>query len=331
MRSTLPARVAGSVIIGAVRVCLMIEGQEDVTWQQWVALAEACERGGFEGLFRSDHYLSVFGREERESLDAWATLAGLAARTERIRLGTLVSPVTFRHPSVLARSVVTVDHISGGRVELGLGAGWNEREHAAFGLPFPELAERMEILAEQLEIVTREWTEDDVSFAGRHYRLEGLNAHPKPLQRPRPPLILGGRARRRSLALAVRFADEYNVIFATPEECGELRGRVEAACEQAGREPLRFSLMTGCVVGTDRADLLERVRRRLEVTGERTDPERYLREHGAGELLGTAEEVVERLHAYEQSGVERVFLQHLAHDDTEMVELIAAEVLPALV
>ncbi len=309
----------------------MIEGQEDVTWQQWLALAEACERGGFEGLFRSDHYLSVFGCEERASLDAWATLAALAVRTERVRLGTLVSPVTFRHPSVLAKSVVTVDHISGGRVELGLGAGWNEREHEAFGFPFPELGARMEILAEQLEIVVRQWTEDAVSFAGRHHSLDGLNANPKPLQRPGPPLILGGRARRRSLALAVRFADEYNVIFATPEECRELRGRVDSACEQAGREPLRFSLMTACVVGTDPADLVERVRRRLEVTGEKADPERYLSERGAGELLGTTDEVVKQLHAYENAGVDRVFLQHLAHHDTEMVELIAAEVLPELV
>jgi len=313
-----------------MRVCLMIEGQEDVTWQHWLALAAACERGGFEGLFRSDHYLSVFGSEQRESLDAWATLAGLAARTERIRLGTLVSPVTFRHPSVLAKSVATVDHISGGRVELGLGAGWNEREHAAFGFPFPELAARMELLAEQLELAVRQWTEDNVSFAGRHHSLDGLTANPKPLQQPRPPLILGGRAGRRSLALAVRFADEYNVIFATPEECAEFRGRVESACEQAGREPLRFSLMTACVVGSDRADLVKRARGRLEVTGEKADPERYVRERAGGKVLGTVDEVVEQLHAYEKAGVDRVFLQHLAHHDIEMVELIAAEVLPAL-
>jgi alkanesulfonate monooxygenase SsuD/methylene tetrahydromethanopterin reductase-like flavin-dependent oxidoreductase (luciferase family) len=297
-----------------MRLCLMIEGQEDVSWEQWLALADACERGGLEGLFRSDHYLSVFGREERTSLDAWATLAALAARTERIRLGTLVSPVTFRHPSVLAKNVVTVDHVSGGRVELGLGAGWNEQEHAAFGLPFPDVATRMELLQEQLEVITRQWVE----------------RNPSPVQKPRPPLILGGHAGRRSLGLAVRFADEYNIIFVTPEECRGVRGRLDAACEQAGREPLRLSLMTACVVGADRAELLDRVRQRLEVTGDDADPEAYLRERAAGTLAGLADEVVEQLHVYEEAGVERVFLQHLAHEDVEMVALLGAEVVPSM-
>ena len=138
-----------------MRLCLMVEGQEDVSWDEWLALADACERAGLDGLFRSDHYLSVIGRRERASHDAIATLAALAARTERIRLGTLVSPVTFRHPSVLAKSVATIDHVSGGRVELGLGAGWNEGEHAAYGFDFPPLGIRMELLEEQLEIVHR--------------------------------------------------------------------------------------------------------------------------------------------------------------------------------
>src|ERR671930_2129854 len=134
-----------------MRVCLMVEGQEDVTWEQWLALARACEEHGLEGLFRSDHYAPISGPPERGSLDAWTTLAGLAARTSRIRLGTLVSPVTFRHPSELAKVALTVDHVSGGRVELGLGAGWNEREHAAFGFRFPETRERMALLEEQLQ------------------------------------------------------------------------------------------------------------------------------------------------------------------------------------
>src|SRR5919106_4186917 len=163
-----------------MRVCLMIEGQEDVTWDQWLALAAAWEEHGLEGLFRSDHYESVMGMRERGSLDAWTTLAALAARTSRIRLGTLVSPVTFRHPSVLAKSVVTVDHVSGGRVELGMGAGWMEKEHSGYGFPFPDTPTRMEMLAEQAEIVVRQWTEDEFSFEGRHYRLEGCTAEPKP-------------------------------------------------------------------------------------------------------------------------------------------------------
>ncbi|MGH2819948.1 MAG: LLM class flavin-dependent oxidoreductase, partial [Actinomycetota bacterium] len=163
-----------------MRICLMIEGQEDVGWKQWQALAVACEESGLEGLFRSDHYLSVGGHAERGSLDAWTTLAGLAAQTERIRLGTMVSPATFRHPSALAKSVVTVDHISGGRVELGLGAGWHEAEHRAYGFPFAGAPTRLEVLGEQLEIVRGAWDEGPFEFDGRHYRLEGLDALPKP-------------------------------------------------------------------------------------------------------------------------------------------------------
>ena len=166
-----------------MRVCLMIEGQEGVTWDDWVALARATEESGLEGLFRSDHYAGLMGDETRGALDAWTTIAALGAVTERIRLGSLVSPVTFRHPSLLAKAVTTADHVSGGRVELGIGAGWNEREHAAYGFPFPELPERLERLEEQLELIVRQWTEDEVDFPGRHYRAEALSAHPRPLQR----------------------------------------------------------------------------------------------------------------------------------------------------
>src|SRR3954447_13355425 len=155
-----------------MRVCLMIEGQEDVTWQHWVALAEACERSGIEALFRSDHYLSVDGNRDRGSLDAWATINALAAITTRVRLGTLVSPASFRHPSVLAKNVVTADHVSGGRVEVGMGAGWHEAEHRAFGFPFHDTRTRMDVLEEQLQIVNGEWADGTFSFAGEHYRLE---------------------------------------------------------------------------------------------------------------------------------------------------------------
>ena len=314
-----------------MRVCLMVEGQEDVTWEQWLALANACEESGLEGLFRSDHYLSVFGVRDRSSLDAWATLAALAVSTERIRLGTLVSPATFRHPSQLAKVVATVDQVSGGRVELGLGAGWNEREHAAFGFRFPELRERLEMLAEQLEIVTRAWTDEAFTFRGRHFVLDDCPALPKPLQRPRPPLIMGGAAGPRAAALAARFADEYNVTFCSPEECAERHARVLEACERSGRDPatMRLSLMTTCIVGADRTELLRRVRARLRVTGESVDPEAYLAGH-EGEIMGTVDEVVDQLRAYAAVGVERAYLQHLAHDDVEMVALLGAEVAPAV-
>jgi F420-dependent oxidoreductase-like protein len=315
-----------------MRVCLMIEGQESVTWQQWLDLARACEDGGLEGLFRSDHYSSVFGKLERGSLDAWTTLAGIAARTERIRLGTMVSPATFRHPSTLARSAVTVDHISGGRVELGLGSGWYELEHRAHGFDFPEPRIRLELLTEQLEIVHRQWTEEAFSFSGRHYRLEDCRAQPKPVQRPRPPLIVGGLARPGTVAPAVRFADEYNTAFASPAVCRERRQRLSEACESAGRDPasLVMSLMTACIVGEDRASLLERAGRVLRATGQDGNPETLLAEHADDWIVGTVDEVVDRLLEHEAAGVERVMLQHLAHDDLEMVALIASEVVPRL-
>ena len=222
----------------------MIEGQEDVTWEDWVAIAQACERLGFEALFRSDHYLSVMGGDDRGSLDAWGTLCGLAAVTSTLRLGTLVSPATFRHPSVLAKSAVTADHISGGRVELGIGTGWLEREHRAYGFPFPPLGTRMDRLAEQLEIVSGSFARGPFSFEGEHYRVEELDALPKPLQDPLP-LLMGGAARKRGAALAARFASEYNVVHARPDEAAAARARLVQACEQAGRDPatLRFSLM----------------------------------------------------------------------------------------
>ena len=306
----------------------MIEGQEGVSWDEWLALARACEQHGLEGLFRSDHYQSVFDVSGRGSLDAWATLAGLAAVTERIRLGTMVSPATFRRPSILARMVATVDHISVGRVELGLGAGWNRAEHDAYGFPFPELAERMEILEEQLEIVHRQWTEDGFSFDGRHHRLEQSRAEPKPVQQPHPPLVMGGGAGPRAARLAARWADEYNTIFASPEECRERRGRIVEACEREGRSPIVFSLMTACCVGRDRAEALERARRRLERSGRDGDPTKLLDDDAS--LVGAVDAVVGRLGAYREAGVERVFLQHLDHTDLDMVRLIGEEIVPAI-
>jgi F420-dependent oxidoreductase-like protein len=316
-----------------MRVNLMIEGQEGVTWEQWVALARACEESGLEGLFRSDHYASISPIPERGSLDAWATLSALAAVTSRIRLGTLVSPATFRHPSVLAKVAVTADHVSGGRVEVGLGAGWYADDHTRYGFPFPETRVRMEMLAEQLEIVHRQWHEGPFSFAGRHYTLEDCHAEPKPAQRPHPPLIVGGSAGPQTARLAARWADEYNTTSASPEECARRRGAVAEAWEREGRDPatLRFSLMTGCVVGEDRADVVRRAGRVAERRGRSADEGQALLQETAGDwVAGTAEEAVTRLRELEGAGVERVMLQHLAHDDVEMVELIGREIVPAV-
>jgi F420-dependent oxidoreductase-like protein len=316
-----------------MRVRLLVEGQEDVSWEQWCALADACEESGIDGLFRSDHYLSTIGGESRGTLDAWTTLAGLAARTERIRLGTLVSPVTFRHPAVLAKSAATVDHISGGRVELGVGAGWNEREHAAFGFPFPEMRVRMELLAEQVEIVHRLWTEGHVGFEGLHYRLEDCTSLPRPLQHPRPPLIIGGAAGPRSLALAARFADEYNTFLATDEEVRARRGRLLEACRSVGRAPstLPFSLMTAALVGRDREEIRELARLVLRRFDDPDgDPDALIERRADTWIIGTPGEAVARLRSLEKLGVERIYLQHLAHESVEMVALVGAEVAPAV-
>lgn len=297
----------------------MIEGQEDVTWRDWLALARACEEHRVEALFRSDHYLSVMGQDHRGSLDAWATIAALAAVTSTVRLGTLVSPATFRHPSELAKVVATADHISGGRVELGMGTGWLEAEHAAYGFPFPPMSQRMAMLEEQLRLVTGQWADGPLSFEGRHYAVRDLDALPKPVQRPRPNLILGGRGGPRSLALAARYADEYNTVNKTAAECREIRHGLDEACRREGRDPIPLSLMTGWVGGEDRAELEEHAAR-LGV----------LSEIPAHWIAGTPDELVTALRGLAGAGVERVMVQHLLHRDLEAVELIGRRLVPAL-
>ena len=305
-----------------MRVCLMIEGQEDVSWEEWRALAEACEGSGIDALFRSDHYLSVMGHGGRGSLDAWTTIGALAASTSTLRLGTLVSPVTFRHPSVLAKSVVTADHVAGGgRIELGLGAGWLEAEHAAYGLPFPPTAERFEMLEEQIEIVRREWAEDELDFDGRHYELHGLNALPK----PRAPinLLVGGQAKPRSLALASRWADEYNLVMMSAEDARNRVPRIREAWEAAGREAPVISLMTASIIGADEDDLERRAAEVAQVRGEDADGSDFLAALDPHWLTGTVEQLRERLGELEEAGVERVMLQYLPHRDLDGVAVIA--------
>jgi F420-dependent oxidoreductase-like protein len=315
-----------------MQVLLMIEGQEGVSWDQWLALAAACEEHGFEGLLRSDHYLSFDREQEWGTLDAWATVSALAVTTERIRLGTLVSPVTFRHPSVLAKTVVTADHVSGGRIELGMGAGWYDREHQAYGFEFPRVPDRLAILAEQVEIVHRLWDRDEpeVTFEGAHYRLDRVPSLPKPVQDPHPPLILGGRGGPRSAALAARWADEYNTHNRPPEELAEIRGRLDGACEQAGRDPgsLPLSLMTGTLVGADRPDLEARAGRLAARLGGEMDGAELLANRRPGEITGTVDQVVERLAQLADVGVQRVMMQHLDHEDLDFVALVGHEVIP---
>jgi alkanesulfonate monooxygenase SsuD/methylene tetrahydromethanopterin reductase-like flavin-dependent oxidoreductase (luciferase family) len=289
-----------------MRLALMVEGQEGVSWEDWLALARACEEHGVEALFRSDHYLSPTD-PSRAALDAWTVIPALAAQTSRLELGTLVSPVTFRAAAVLANVSATANEIAAGRVSLGMGTGWMEAEHEEFGFPFPEMKTRLGWLEEQLEAVRRFWGD-----------------------RPQPHLIVGGSGLSGTLRPAASWADEYNTIFATPEECARRRERLVEACEREGRAPIPLSLMTACAIGRTPDEARERIRRRVERAGQQTDPDEYREARGAASVLGTLDEAAEQLRAYEQAGVERVMLQHLDHRDLEMVALIGQELAPII-
>jgi alkanesulfonate monooxygenase SsuD/methylene tetrahydromethanopterin reductase-like flavin-dependent oxidoreductase (luciferase family) len=301
-----------------MELCLMIEGQEGVTWPQWLDLAGACEQHGIGTLFRSDHYMNLDGQHpERGSLDAWGTL------------GTMVSPATFRHPSELAKLVVTADHVSGGRVELGLGAGWHEREHAAYGFPFASMRTRLDVLEEQLQIVLGTWSSGPgapFAFTGEHYRLDALNAQPGPVQSPHPPLIMGGSAGARSAAMAALYADEYNVPFPTLEDVREKRARIERACDDAGRAMLPFSIMTGVIIGADASDLRDRAAR-LEQRG---GFQNLIDAPPAGWIVATVDDAAEQLQTLADAGVDRVMCQQLLHDDLDVVALLGERLAPAV-
>jgi alkanesulfonate monooxygenase SsuD/methylene tetrahydromethanopterin reductase-like flavin-dependent oxidoreductase (luciferase family) len=289
-----------------MRLALMIEGQEGVSWEDWLALARACEEHGVEALYRSDHYLSQTDGA-RPALDAWAVIPALAAQTTRLELGTLVSPVTFRAPAVLANASATANEIAAGRVSLGMGTGWMEAEHEKFAFPFPDMKTRLAWLAQQLEAVRGFW--------------DG---------RLRPHLIVGGSGLSGTLDPAAKWADEYNTIFATPQQCAERREKLFRACEREGRGPIPLSLMTACAIGRTPEEARERIRRRLERAGQQVDPDEYKAARGGAAVLGTLEEAAEQLRAYERAGIERVMLQHLDHRDLELVALIGRELAPAV-
>jgi F420-dependent oxidoreductase-like protein len=302
-----------------MKLRIFTEPQQGSTYDDLLSVAQATERLGFDAFFRSDHYARINpGDPGAGSSDAWITLAGLARETSRIRLGTLVTPATFRLPGPLAISVAGVDQMSGGRVELGLGTGWFDTEHAAYGIPFPPVGERFARLEEQLEIITGLWTaEKGYSFEGSYYRLADSPALPKPVQSPRPPIIIGGFGAKRTPRLAATYADEYNLPFHTLADTGAAFDRVRAACEQTGRT-LALSVAQTTVVGADEAE----IERRAAAIGE--DAGR-LRENG---LAGTPAEVVEKIGKFAELGAERFYLQILDLQDLEHLELIAAEVLP---
>jgi F420-dependent oxidoreductase-like protein len=300
---------------------IFIEPQQGASYDQQLRLARATEDAGYDAFFRSDHYLAMSGDGRPGPTDAWVTLAGLARETARLRLGTMVTAATFRLPGPLAISVAQVDAMSGGRVELGLGAGWFEGEHTAYGIPFPPVGERFDRLEEQLAIVTGLWSATGpFSYQGRHYRLVDSPALPKPVQSPLP-VIVGGAGRKRTPALAARYAAEFNVPFRPSTEVRELYGLVREASTAAGRTgPMVFSAAQTVCCGKDEAEY----RRRAAAISR--DPDQ-LRARG---VAGTVAEVVDAIGAYQAAGATRMYLQTLDIDDLDHVELIAAEVAPQL-
>jgi F420-dependent oxidoreductase-like protein len=305
---------------------IFTEPQQGASYDDLLAVAREAERLGFDAFFRSDHFLSMGpGTGEPGPTESWVTLAGLARDTDRIRLGTLVTSATFRLPGPLAIAVATVDAMSGGRVELGVGAGWFEEEHRAYGIAFPPTGQRFDRLEEQLAIVTGLWATPEgerFSFDGRHYRLADSPALPKPVQRPRPPVIVGGLGKKRTPALAARYADEFNVGFAPLRDFGTLVAAVAAACERADRDPSTMTWSTAQVLccGEDE----EAYRRRAAAIHRQPDE---LRANG---LAGTVGEVVEKLGTFADAGAQRVYLQVLDLADLDHLRLVAEEVAPAL-
>lgn len=302
---------------------IFIEPQQGASYDDQLALARASERLGFSAFFRSDHLLAMGDGDGLPGpTDSWTTLAGLARETSTIRLGTLVSSATFRHPGVLAIQVAQVDAMSGGRVELGLGTGWFGQEHTAYGVPFP--AKRFGMLTEQLEVITGLWNTEvgqKFSFSGNHYELTDSPALPKPVQSPLP-VIIGGGGPTRTPALAAKFGAEYNAGFPQLAELPQMYARVRGACADAGRDPddLVYSTALATVVGSDESEFT----RRAEAIG-RAPSE--LRQSG---LAGTVSEVVDRIGAFAEAGAQRFYLQILDVSDLEHVELIAEEVLPRM-
>jgi alkanesulfonate monooxygenase len=301
---------------------IFVEPQQGATYDQLLRIAKATEDLGFSAFFRSDHYLGMGTEGLPGPTDAWLALAGLARETSTIRLGTMMTSATFRHPGPLAIQVAQVDQMSGGRVEFGLGAGWYEAEHTAYGIPFPDTRQRFDILEEQLAIIIGLWETaegDHFSHMGKHYTLTDSPALPKPVQKPRPPVLVGGKGARRTPALAAAFADEFNLPFASLAESGGLFALTRAACERIGRDPddLVYSNALRLCCGVDDAE----VRRRAAAANRNMDD---LRLNG---VVGTPAQVVDQIGRFAEIGAQRIYLQTLDVVDIDHIELVASEVM----
>jgi len=310
-----------------MRFALMSEPQQGLGYEEILALARAAESAGFEAFFRSDHYASFPGPAGLPTTDAWATLAGLARDTASIRIGSLVSPVTFRIPGNFAKLTATVDEMSGGRLEVGIGAGWNEDDHRQLGIPYPPLGERYDRLEEAVAIVHGLWTEPDGwTYEGRHWQVRGSSFRPRPAtaDRRHPNLILGGDGGPRLARLVAAHADEFNRTSATPDLIREAYARIRAACAAAGRDPASVvhSAMVGVLVAETRGELRDRVRQQTAMFGDTEDADAWLAERRERWITGTPDEAHEQLARFETAGAQRIMLQDFLPRDLEMVALL---------
>ncbi len=311
-----------------MRYALMTEPQQGLSYDAILAIARAAEDAGIEAFFRSDHYASFPGGSGKPTTDAWTTLAGLARETSTIRLGVLVSPVTFRVPGNLAKVIQTADEMAGGRVEAGFGAGWNADEHAQLGIPFPDIGERFDMLEEQMAIIHGLWTEPDGwSYEGRHWQVKGSRRHGEIARggRRHPHIIFGGKGNTRLARLVARYGDEFNLNSASPDVAVEAYARVRAACADEGRDPdeVVYSAMTGVLVAETEADLRARVADLLGELGlSDADGDAWLAERRTRWVMGTPDEAMERVRALEAAGTQRVMLQDFLPRDLDHVALM---------
>ncbi len=304
---------------------VFVEPQQGATYGDQLAVAQTAEAAGYSAFFRSDHYLAMAGDGLPGPTDSWVTLGAIARETSTIRLGTMVTSATFRHPGVLAISVAQVDEMSGGRVELGIGAGWFEAEHEAYAIPFPPLGERFDRLGEQLDIITGMWSTpvgETFDYTGTHYEIKNSPALPKPVQTP-PPIVIGGGGPKRTPALTAKYASEFNIPFVDVETLKTQYGRVAAAVADAGRAANSLTYSAAFVVCAGRDDA--EIGRRAAAIGREVDE---LRSNSP--LVGTPGEIADKLDAYATAGVQRVYLQVLDQSDLDHVEFFAADVIPQL-
>ncbi len=312
---------------------VMIEGQEGLTWERWRGIMRRTEDLGFDSLWRSDHFFSLMGRPERDALETFTSLTLTAAETSRLRFGPLVAPMTFRHPSLLARMAAAIDQLSGGRFVLGVGAGWNVPEHQAFGLPFPRLRQRMDMLEEGIRLIRALEQPGKSTISGRYFSLDAAEMHPKPVQQPLP-LLIGGSGERRTLRLVAEHAQEWNMPRASAALLTEKSAVLEQHCERAGRDPtsIRRSVMAAFVIGASERELsarLTRIRAVLPALPAEADGTLLATLRERGWLVGRPAEVIDQLGDLARAGAAGVMLQHHDQTDLEVLDLIAREVLPA--